>query len=68
MFINCYTYLYLATGDKKIKNKIKLNDSELDIGFKCCIYIDYLMVGLRYGLYPRMTDVISRTSEVRASE
>ena len=32
------------------------------------IYIDYLMVGLRYGLYPRMTDVISRTSEVRASE
>ena len=32
------------------------------------IYIDYLMVGLRYGFYPRVTDVISRTSEVRASE
>ena len=30
--------------------------------------IDYLMVGLRYGFYPRVTDVISRTSEVRASE
>ena len=26
------------------------------------------MVGLRYGFYPRVTDVISRTSEVRASE
>ena len=39
MLINCYMYLYLVTGDKKIKNKIKLNDSELDIGFKCCIYI-----------------------------
>ena len=34
----------------------------------CRIYIDYLMVGLRYGFYPRVTDVISRTSEVRASE
>ena len=32
------------------------------------INIDYLMVGLRYGFYPRVTDVISRTSEVRASE
>ena len=32
------------------------------------IYIDYLMVGLRYGFYPRVTDVISQTSEVRASE
>ena len=30
--------------------------------------IDYLMVGLRYGFYPRVTGVISRTSEVRASE
>ena len=26
------------------------------------------MVGLRYGFYPRVTDVISRTSEVRVSE
>ena len=26
------------------------------------------MVGLRYGFYPRVPDVISRTSEVRASE
>ena len=32
------------------------------------IHIDYLMVGLRYGFYPRVTDVISQTSEVRASE
>ena len=32
------------------------------------IHIDYLMVGLRYGFYPRVTDVVSRTSEVRASE
>ena len=30
--------------------------------------IDYLMVGLRYGCYPRVAGVISRTSEVRASE
>ena len=29
---------------------------------------DYLMVGLRYGFYPRVTDVISQTSEIRASE
>ena len=28
------------------------------------IYIDYLMVGLRYGFYPRVTDVTSRTSGV----
>ena len=33
-----------------------------------CIYIDNLMVGLRYGLYPRVTDVITRRNEVRASE
>ena len=26
------------------------------------------MVGLRYGFYPRVPDVISRTSEVRASD
>ena len=26
------------------------------------------MVGLRYGFHPRVTDVISRTSEVKASE
>ena len=32
------------------------------------INIDYLMVGLRYGFHPRVTDVISRTSKVRASE
>ena len=23
------------------------------------IYIDYLMVGLRYGFYPRVTDILS---------
>ena len=32
------------------------------------INIDYLMVGLRYGFCPRVTDVISQTSEVRASD
>ena len=37
MIINCYMYLYLATGDKKNKNKIKLNDIEMDVGFNCCI-------------------------------
>ena len=26
------------------------------------------MVGLRYGFYPQVTDVISRTSEVRVSD
>ena len=26
------------------------------------------MVGLGYGFYPRVTDVISRTSEVQASD
>ena len=31
-------------------------------------YTDYLLVGLRYGFYPHVTDVISQTSEVRASE
>ena len=31
--------------------------------YKIQIYIDYLMVGLRYGFYPRVTDVISRTNE-----
>ena len=30
--------------------------------------IDCLMIGLRYGFHPRLTDVISQMSEVQASE
>ena len=36
--------------------------------FLLVIYIDYLMVGLRYDFYLGLTNVISRTSEVQASE
>ena len=51
-----------------VKDMISLTFKGYDIPHMFKIYIDYLMVGLRYGFYPRVTDVILRTSEVRASE
>ena len=43
----------LPTGSKLKKALLLLTPSIV------LIYIDYLMVGLRYGFYPRVTDVIS---------
>ena len=47
---------------------IKVLDPTVSSVPQVYIYLDYPMVGLTYGFYPRVTDVMSQTSKVRASE